>query len=496
MAKNIVPVAISALDLDQENARFENQVVSNQRDAIQHLLSIDYMAEKVAKLAEHISLYGDDPSELPLIIANPNKSKSYVVVEGNRRILAIKLLRNPALCPPGQKALQKKLNLILSKAKFPAPTKIQCSLLESRAAANLWIELKHTGENGGAGRVEWDGAARDAFREKQGATKTVGRFILDYIANDSDFDEELKSYAKSIKITNLTRLFGSSEAMNALGYRITGGKLELRHPIHVFRRGLEAVIFRFKEDDINVGDIYDSVARGRFFSERISPSDLPGSRKPTISPTEKNGPEDNVIQESKPQADEPVIEAPVGDDAGLDSSEQVDEGVKEAGGRRRSVPASNLRKRLINFTLKISQPRINNIYLELKNKIDVTETPNAGSVLFRVFLELSTDHALEKLKLNTKAGVGKDAKLRLKIETVVDKLLEKDILDKKAAADIKSFTSNAAFQSGTVDALHRFIHGPSHPVAKDINDIMDNWKPYFVAIWEYDVEFNGGSGQA
>jgi len=492
MAKNIVPVAISALDLDEENARFENQVVSNQRDAIQHLLSIDHMAEKIAKLAEHISTYGDDPSELPLVIANPHKNKSYIVVEGNRRVLAIKLLRNPALCPPGQKALQKKLNMILSKAKFPIPTKIQCSLLESRSAANLWIELKHTGQNGGAGRVEWDGTATDAFREKQGATRTVGRFMLDYIANDTDFDEELKSYAQSIKITNLTRLFGSSEAMNALGYRIVKGKLELSHPPHVFRKGLEAVIFRFKEDDINVGDIYDSTARQRFFSERIARADLPVSQSAPISPTKKNGFESDVSPSRKPQADEP--EAPtIGENVESDSGEQE---VREAGVRRRSVPASNLRKRLINFTLKVSQPRINNIYLELKNKIDVTETPNAGSVLFRVFLELSTDYALEKLKLNTKAGVGKDAKLRLKIDTVVDKLLEQDFFDKKSAGDIKSLTRNTAFQPGTVDALHRFIHGPSHPVAKDINDIMDNWKPYFVAIWGYDEKLNGGSGQA
>lgn len=493
MAKNIVPIAISALDLDQENARFENQVVSNQRDAIQHLLSIDYMAEKVAKLAEHISLYGDDPSELPLVIANPTKNKSYIVVEGNRRVLAIKLLRNPALCPPGHKALQKKLNLILSKAKFPPPTRIQCSLLETRAAANLWIELKHTGENGGAGRVEWDGAARDAFREKQGATKTVGRLILDYIANDMDFDEELKSYAKSIKITNLTRLFGSSEAMKALGYRVAGGKLLLNNPSHIFRKGLEAVIFRFKEDDINVGDIYDSPARQRFFSERIDPLDLPESQKPLVASSEKGSFDDNSV--SKPNIDAP-IKAPSVGGASDAPAEETDPAVKEAGGKRRSVPASNLRKRLINFTLKVSHPRINNIYLELKNKIDVTETPNAGSVLFRVFLELSTDHALDTLKLNTKAGVGKDAKLRSKIETVVEKLLEKDIFDKKTAADIKTLTSNAAFQPGTVDALHRFIHGPSHPVAKDINDIMDNWKPYFVAIWGYDAELNGGSVRA
>lgn len=498
MAKKIIDVSISNLELDQENARFENQVVASQRDAIQHLLSIDNMSEKIARLAEHIAQYGDDPSELPLVIPNPKKEKSFIVVEGNRRVLALKLLKNPSLCPPGYKSLQKKLNQILAKAKVSMPAKLQCSLLASRESSNLWVELKHTGENYGAGRVDWLGTATDAFREKQGAVKSVGRIIQEYIAADLEFDDDLRAYAKTIKITNLTRLFGSSESMKQMGYKISGGKLFLHHSQHIFRRALEAVIFRFKENNINVGDIYDSKLIKRFFSDLIDKADLPGPQSGSSQPVNiVSSPDLGKIDNSEHLVHgTPSIE--VGGASGvavsLNTSEQeVD--VNLAGGKRKSVKASNLRKHLINFTLKISQPRINNIYLELKNKIDINETPNSGSVLFRVFLELTTDHALHKLKLNTKAGIAKDSILRVKIDTVLIKLVEKNKIQEKVAADIKMLTSNTAFQSGTVDALHRFIHGANHPVAKDVNDIMDNWSPYFLAVWDYDADLGNGSGQ-
>lgn len=143
---------------------------------------------------------------------------------------------------------------------------------------------------------------------------------------------------------------------------------------------------------------------------------------------------------------------------------------------------------MIDYTLEISHPRINAIYLELKNKINIHDITNAGAVLFRVFLELSTDHALIKLKLNTKNPISKNEKLKDKINMVVDKLVERDRLEKKIGQDIKHTEANNVFGSGSIDGLHRYIHGTNHPIPTELNDSVENWTPYIKAIWDYDVE--------
>lgn len=454
-------VSLPNLELDQENARFENTLVSSQREAIQYMLDLPGMAEKIAELASHIAFNGFDPTELPLVIPHSTKAKAVVVVEGNRRVLALKLLQNPNLCPDNQKQLQKKILAALNKATQSLPQKIQCSLVSDRKIANLWIELKHTGENEGAGRVTWDGRATDAFRERSGANKSVGRIILDYIGSDPHFNEDLKQYSESIKITNLNRLFGAAETSVRLGYKITGGKLLISSSEADFRKAIEAIISRFQEDNIKVADIYDSAARRDFFEKRIPPEALP--------------------KKSGNPSDYKPVDMPK-------KSSSAAPAAKPAAKKQISIPPTNLRKRLINFPLRISHPRINAIYNELKNKIDVHDTPNAGSVLFRVFLELSTDHALVKLKLNSKNPISKDDSLRKKVSVVVEKLLDKNKLDAKEAADIKHAVANEAFKPSAIDGLHRYIHGPNHPLATELNDIMDNWASYFRAIWAYDQE--------
>ena len=50
--------------------------------------------------------------------------------------------------------------------------------------------------------------------------------------------------------------------------------------------------------------------------------------------------------------------------------------------------------------LNINPPRINSIYIELLT-LTVNQYANACAVLFRVFIELSVDHAIEQNTLMT-----------------------------------------------------------------------------------------------
>ncbi len=456
MTKHIKAISITALDLDMKNPRFENQTVRSQREAIQKLLEIKGMAGKIAAMAEHIGQHGIDPTELPLVIVSPNNKNKYISLEGNRRVLAIKLLHNPGLCPTSQSGLQKKIAGVL-KETDSIQNQIQCSVVANRKEANLWIDLKHTGENNGVGRVTWDGRATDAFREKTIGRKSTGRLILEYIKDDSKFDSELRTHAEAIKITNLQRLFNALETKECLGYKIRDGVLHLCVPLEKFRGSVESIVHRFYEDGISVSDIYDKSKRKRFLANRISSVELPK--------------ESDFSMEYSSLSDAQIYEA---------SNSSKESKTKKT----KAKQPSNLRKHLINYSLRITHVRINAIYHELKSKIDVHEAPNAGAVLLRVLLELTADYALKELSLDSKKSV-KNGSLRKKITVVTDKLSTLGKLTSKETKDIKISADDKTNLYCSIDSLHRYIHGQNHPVSKQLNDVADNWAPFLKAVWSY-----------
>ena len=82
---------IDQLKLDLLNPRIRN--AANQHEAMQQI--IDEQDHKLANLAEHIVDNNSlNPMDRLLVLKDPDGK--YVVLEGNRRALALKLLSNPA----------------------------------------------------------------------------------------------------------------------------------------------------------------------------------------------------------------------------------------------------------------------------------------------------------------------------------------------------------------------------------------------------------------
>src|SRR5690242_15924125 len=78
--------------IDLSNPRHPNQ--TSQRDAI-HTIAHEQGA-KLYALAEDIVKMGLNPSELPLVTP-ADQEDMYTVLEGNRRVTALKLLTSPQL---------------------------------------------------------------------------------------------------------------------------------------------------------------------------------------------------------------------------------------------------------------------------------------------------------------------------------------------------------------------------------------------------------------
>ncbi|EKK7733814.1 hypothetical protein PO820_004159, partial [Cronobacter sakazakii] len=137
-------IKISDLMLDVQNSRFSENA-DGQREAIK--VMVENQGQKLIKLARDIAEKGVDPSERMIVIKNDDLEKGFVVKEGNRRVTALKLIENPSL------AQNKTFELLFEKLKKSRKIKVMdvdCVVFDNEEY-NHWINLKHTGQNEGAG---------------------------------------------------------------------------------------------------------------------------------------------------------------------------------------------------------------------------------------------------------------------------------------------------------------------------------------------------------
>jgi len=84
-----LPIAVAALQVDLKNWRLP-QPQSGQREAQREIAR--RQGDKLLKLAEDIAKYGPNLADLPIVMPSGTR---YIVLEGNRRLVALRALENP-----------------------------------------------------------------------------------------------------------------------------------------------------------------------------------------------------------------------------------------------------------------------------------------------------------------------------------------------------------------------------------------------------------------
>src|SRR5450759_3298035 len=85
---------LDELELDLNNPRFDG--LNNQRDALEKIVLSQ--GSKLVNLAEDIVTEGMSPAHRMLVMRAPGKGESsYIVMDGNRRLAALRVLANPAV---------------------------------------------------------------------------------------------------------------------------------------------------------------------------------------------------------------------------------------------------------------------------------------------------------------------------------------------------------------------------------------------------------------
>ncbi len=436
----VLSIAPSNLLVDAENPRL-SQPNEGQREAMRAVAKL--MPRKILTLAKDIVERGLNPADLPIVMPANDSENRYVVLEGNRRLVALKALENPdsfvGSLDSGSLASMRGL---AHKYQNSPIDLIQCLAVKDRQDAEHWIKLRHTGENEGAGIVPWGGDEASRFRAR-GGSKDLSTQALDYLERQNVLTPGERAKVPS---TSLKRLLGTPEVRDKLGIDLQEGKLMICADDRRVIKALKHVTDDLSsENGTKVKDIYTKDQRKEYAAS------LPQSV--AVKPDRANS---RSIESSsaKPQARTKTV--------------------------RRNKPAK-LRDTLIprDCVLSITHARIRAIELELRS-LSLDTYTNAVSVLFRVFIELSLDEYIT----NHGLASSPNDKLRQKMDAAVNDLLTRSKLTKQQAKPVRKAMAKDSYLAPSIDLMHDYIHNQHVvPAPSDLRAHWSSLQPFVMAMW-------------
>jgi hypothetical protein len=146
-------VSIDQLRFDFENPRLPPDVADgNEQNILDWLLQDDSLLKLMASIGEHDYFDG----ESLLVAPHPEDKKVLIVVEGNRRLAAVRLLNDPGLATSRQRAVKE----ITEQAEF-IPTELPVLNFGTRDEILNYLGYRHI-----TGIKEWDPLAKARYLQQ------------------------------------------------------------------------------------------------------------------------------------------------------------------------------------------------------------------------------------------------------------------------------------------------------------------------------------------
>ena len=443
---------ITDLLLNVNNPRFNP--VEHQLEAVHAM--IEDQGEKLVELAKHIATHGLSPMEI--ILVQPFGGY-WIIREGNRRVTALKLINEPELVPETKAKLKKEFISLSLDIEDSLLRNIPCVIVTNEEIINEWIRLKHTGENKGIGTVSWDAQQTSRFATQISGKSDPRTQLFESLRMNEDIPHTLRGNFSAIKKTNYDRLLGDPQVRKLLGVETKNGEYYLAKGVNAY---LLTILSDLTAGDFSVGKIYSKSDRETYLkevNERVAQNDI------AIAPSPVSNIHTSVTPAHTPEG--PSI--------------PLDKQVPEVGGKagKKNYPIN--RKYLIpaQHKLTIMHARVLKIFNELK-VLDCEQYPNAVSVLFRVFIELSCDCYIESRKISE---VNVDSKFGKKITAVADDIENKKLMSKNDLHIVRKMTSDQT-QNQSVRTFHSYVHNKSvTPVASELKAAWDDLWTFIEMMW-------------
>ncbi len=437
---------LEELQLDLNNPRFDG--LANQREALEKIVLSQ--GSKLVNLAEDIVGEGMSPAHRMLVVRTPGKAAGkFVVVDGNRRLAALRVLANPSVLDGMSKigdVTAQKLRALAKKFSLDQVQPIDVFVCKNEAQVRHWIEAIHTGENDGRGVVSWDGIATARYRGKNTSLK-----VIDFVKAAGKLTTSELVALERFPITNLDRLLGTPDIRELLGLTLEGGDLLSDLPQAELLKPLKRIV-----SDLATKRIGVSTIKGK--DDRIKYVNSLGALLPDLS--KRTG--------------------------ALESLERLSAIAQSKGHEKAATKAKAVslldRKTLIpsqaTCPLNINDQKLQQMCKELR-KLPLESYPISIAAAFRVFLELSLDHyASEKKLVNYNA----DLSLKLKLQQVAE-ALHQDGANRRDLQAFRALGSNP-HSALSIDRLHGVIHSRyALPTASELRSGWAEVQIAFTKIW-------------
>lgn len=446
-----VQLEVADLLLDLENPRIVG--AKSQRDALQKI--VEDQKEKLLVLARSIvEDEGMNPMDRLLVLSAKD---GFTVLEGNRRLAALKILSAPSTLDdvPISTGLRRAFAKLAERFDRKTVEPLPCFEIANREDGVKWLHQRHTGENGGKGVVAWSGIAASRFRGQDPALQTLA-----FVTTHGDLTEQQTNLLADFPITTLDRLLSSREVRSRLGFDVKNGKLVSGLPPEELLKPLRQIVLDLAEGRKNVSQLKNKAQQVEYIEK-----DFPKASLPSLSKTGSVRPVEEIVVGDFKKRPTP---------AGPRTRPRTKRDATERG---TLVPKS--------VGLGIGHRRIALIFDELR-KLKVAQAPNAIAVLFRVFLELSVDHYMDKhnipMTVTDRGGHTRDKNLRSKVNEVVAHLVAGGRNKKDFNAVLRALSTGHSPLS--MELLNDYVHNRfTTPKAADLLASWDDAQQLFEALW-------------
>lgn len=428
-------VPLSALRLNPENPRHEPS--APQRSIINLMLS--EFGEKIYNLACDIAKYGLNPTDR-ILVTNAGDN-AYTVLEGNRRITALKVLSDPELCE--DEKYKKKFKGIA--IDVPIENEITVVEIFDENIANHFVALRHTGENNGIGIVAWGAEEKARFesRIKGKPSYPYALDVLDFMKKHI-IDEKVFN---NFPISTLHRVLTDAEAQEFLGLKVIDGNICTTLEMQEILKGLKRLISDLGLEKITVEDVRYPVNRAAYF-KKFDQDEIPDKTKLIESPVQLSFMSAGTKSKDKPSVSTRIYTPRVS--LKLFS--------------KRTLPCNT------------ESAKVRELYNELSD-LNIRQHKNACILLIRCFLEVSIKDFLKRKNHWGKLNKVKSGDIP-ELSQMIDYLIQKQcsLIEDPEVKDILRKVHKDQ-HIGALSDLNKFTH--SETLSPYENEIRNCWNRYY-----------------
>jgi hypothetical protein len=469
----------TSLHLDAKNPRLGREHSARApREILQYLFERD----KAMEVAESIATRGFFQNEPLLAVKEDGR---FVVVEGNRRLAALKALREPSLL---EGAYERQVERLARRIVDPnLIASVPVTIAPSRKATDRQIAGRHVGTP----VLAWRSENRASFildKLAEGYDNDALRDVLGFSVADIQQARQTRAVAdmaRSLELPDVVKakLDGSTAKVFTTLERVFDSSVG-REYLHV---AVDA------EHGIKGNTSKEEFLRG--FVKLVTDVALRKQSSRTLNTNENirayfEGWDEEERPKKKPDSFVPadIIKSTVVPSRSSAPRPQPKTSRPES---RTVLPKD--------FKIRNGNDRLIDIRREL-TKLKRDDFPNAGAVLLRVFFELSVLHYLQRIGQLGDIVARIEAKEQRKLphgvptmKQLVPEIIRvaKERLPSGQAAMVEKAIKYDASAPFTISDLHAFVHSPDLPGERDIHQFWLRTEPLLRLMLEQDSEGDG-----